>query len=178
MFYCTNGKRVRWKCHRNASTWYMIEPLLVKNVDDSHTHIDRHFCFQFIRRMHCSLTFHYLTWENPIEILMRKTFLPCINYERDLGLVSQFEIQKYVPKVLRVHIWFICQYNDAFRFKKNYSKNHLSCVIASNSMQKCLLIELPTSKCCRMHSSKLKWMKLTHHVCKNSHMASFEPFDR
>lgn len=103
MFYCTNGKRVRWKCHRNASTWYMIESLLVKNVDDSHTHIDRHFCFQFIRRTHCSVTFHYLTWENPIEILMRKTFLPCINYKRDLSFVSQYEIQKYVPKVLRVH---------------------------------------------------------------------------
>lgn len=115
MFYCTNGKRVRWNCHRNASTWYMIESRLVKNVDDSHTHIDRHFCFQFIRRKHCSLTFQHLTWENPIEILMRKTFSPCINYKRDLGFVSQFEIQKYVPKVLRVHIWFICQYNDAFR---------------------------------------------------------------
>lgn len=47
--------------------------------------------------------FHYLTWEKPIEILMRKTFLPCINYKRDLSFVSQYEIQKYVPKVLRVH---------------------------------------------------------------------------
>lgn len=150
----------------------MIEELFSSKIADSHTNIDRHFCLIHQTLEHCSLT-----WENPIEILMRKMFLPCINYlSKRFSFVSQFKNRQYVPNTLRVQIWFM---QTMMHFiLKIYSKNHLSCVIASNSMQKCLLIELPTSKCCRMHSTKLKWMKLTHHVCKNLHMASFEPFDR